>query len=101
MSQYPDEPSDGYLSDVIPFEYTAAIGEIFSKWALLEHEIDVMIWDLAGLSDTPKIGACLTGQYVSVAARFSALIALARIRGASGFQLAKLNKFKEHVLGLA
>ncbi len=101
MSRYPDEPSDGYLSEVIPIEYTTLIGEIVSKWALLEHEIDVVLWDMAGLNDTPKIAACLTGQYVSVAARFNALIAIARLRGVSEFQIAKLNKFKEHVLGLA
>ena len=56
MTHIPDEPSDGFLSEVIPYHYSTAIGEVAPKWALLEHEIDAAIWDFAGLFDTPKIG---------------------------------------------
>jgi hypothetical protein len=101
MSRIPDEPESGFLSEVIPFEYTVAIGEVVSKWAILEHTIDEAIWDLAGLYDSPKIGACLTAQYSSAAARFNALISLARLRGVDEFQISKLNKYRDHVFGLA
>jgi hypothetical protein len=101
MPHIPDEPEEGFLSYVIPFEYSTAIGDVVSKWALLEHEIDWMIWSLAGLVENAKIGACLTAQYSSVAARFNAMFALARLRGVPEFQIAKLNKFRDQVFGLA
>jgi hypothetical protein len=101
MTRIPDEPESGFLSEVIPFEYTTAIGEVVSKWALLEHAIDEAIWDFAGLYDSPKIGACLTAQYSTVAARFNALLSLARLRGVEEFQITKLNRYRDHVLGLA
>ena len=101
MTHIPDEPSDGFLSEVIPYHYSTAIGEVVSKWALLEHEIDAAIWDFAGLFDTPKIGACLTGQYSSVAAKFNALLALVHLREVPELQIAKLNRFKGRVFDLA
>ena len=101
MAHMPDEPLNEILLHVIPWEYTSEIAYVVSTWALLEYEIDGAIWDLAGLETTPRIGACLTAQYSTVSARFNALISLARLRGVPDFEIARLNRFKDRVLGLA
>jgi hypothetical protein len=41
MAHMPDEPSDEFLSHVLPFEYVEEIGHVVTGWARLEHEIDV------------------------------------------------------------
>lgn len=101
MGRLPDDPPEEMLLQVIPYEYASQIAYIISSWALLEHEIDGLICDLAGLYDSPRIGACLTAQYSTAAHRFNALISLARVRGVPEFEVAKLNKFKEYALALA
>lgn len=101
MGFTPDDPDEGVLLYFIPFEYAQEIASIVSYWAQLEYDIDSAIWDLAGLYDTPRIAACLTSQYSTVAHRFNALSSIARLRGVSDYELAKLNKYKERVLALA
>lgn len=101
MALIPDDPDDGILLNVIPYEYAHEIASIVSYWAQLEYDLDGTIWDLAGLYDSPRIAACLTAQYSTVAHRFNALISIARLRGVSEFELAKLNKYRERVLALA
>jgi hypothetical protein len=101
MARMPDEPEDGMLFNVIPYDYASEIAYIVSNWARLEYDIDAVIWDLAGLYDSPRIGACLTAQYSTVVHRFNALISIARLRGVPDFEIAKLNKFKDRALGLS
>lgn len=101
MAMIPDDPEEGILLHVIPYEYASEIAYIVSYWAQLEYDLDLIIWDLAGLYDSPKIAACLTAQYSTVAHRFNALISIARLRGVPEFEIGKLNKFKERVLALA
>jgi hypothetical protein len=79
MARAPEEPEDQLLLNVIPYDYASEIAYIVSYWAQLEYDIDAVIWNLAGLYDSPGIGACLTSQYSSVAARFNALISIARL----------------------
>ena len=100
MGHLPDDPEDELLLHVIPYEYASEIASVVSGWAMLEYEIDGAIWNLAGLEYNPKVGACLTAQYSTVNSRFNALIALARVRGVSEFEIAKINKFKERTLAI-
>lgn len=100
MGHLPDDPPNEMLFHIIPFEYASEIAYVISNWARLEYEIDGTIWSLAGLDDTPKIGACLTAQYSTANHRFNALISLARIRGVPDFEIGKLNKFKERAMAL-
>jgi hypothetical protein len=102
MAHLPKDPPGEMLFQIIPDEYALQIAYIVSSWALLEYEIDGAIWDLAGLlDDFPRIGACLTAQYSTVAQRFNALISFARLRGVPEFEISKVNKFREHALALA
>jgi hypothetical protein len=94
----PDEPDDlllGYLDTYV----AAAIGRAISAWALLEHSINEVIWELAGVEKNP--GACITSQLTSVARRMDALISLARLQKISAPTIGKLNKFKEKAGALA
>jgi hypothetical protein len=100
MAKEPSEAPGEILLDLLPYEYAEEIGHVVAGWARLEHNIDEMIWSLAGL-ENGDIGACLTAQFSTVHARLNALLALARLGGYSEFQIAKLNKFREHATGLA
>jgi len=99
MAKEPDEGPGEILSELLPFEYAEAIGYVVAGWARLEHDIDEIIWSLAEIEDK-NVGACLTAQFSTVHARLNALIALARLKGHSEFQIAKLNKFRDHITGL-
>jgi hypothetical protein len=43
------------------------IGKVASKWSHLEHTLDLIIWDLAGIE--PEKGACITAQMMGAANR--------------------------------
>jgi hypothetical protein len=100
MAKEPDETPGEILLDLLPFEYAEEIGHVVAGWARLEHDIDEMVWALAEIEDQ-NIGACLTAQFSTVHARLNALLALARLKGYSEFQIARLNKFREHATALA
>jgi hypothetical protein len=100
MAKEPDEEPGEILLDLLPFEYAEEIGHVVAGWARLEHNIDEMIWSLAGL-ESGDIGACLTAQFSTVHARLNALLALARLCEYSESQIAKLNKFRDHATALA
>lgn len=100
MVKEPNESSDEILLDLLPYEYAEEIGRLVTGWARLEHNIDEMVWALAEIDD-PNVGACLTAQFSTVHARFNALLALARLKGYSAFQIAKLNGFKDRASSLA
>jgi hypothetical protein len=95
MARTPTEPTDETLFAVIPYEYASEIAYVISGWAQLEYDMDALIWELAGLSDNPDVGACLTAQFSTVNVRINALLALARVQGIPSSQIAKLNKFRE------
>jgi hypothetical protein len=100
MAKEPDEPEGEILLKLLPFEYAEEIGRVVAGWAQLEHDIHETVWSLADIEDQ-NIGACLTSQYSTVNACLNALLALARLKGYSESQIAKLNKFREYVAALA
>lgn len=50
------------------------VGRVSSEWAHLEHTLDQIIWNLAGL-DAPR-GACITAQFMSIWPRYDTIKAL-------------------------
>ncbi len=59
--------------------FYALIGRVVAEWARLEHELDLIIWDLA--KTDPAVNSCMTGQIGSYTARFEAIAALTQLRG--------------------
>lgn len=55
------------------------VGQVASDWAYLEHVLDLIIWELAGIKQS--VGACLTAQMMGHVPRCEAIIALATHRG--------------------
>lgn len=96
-----DDPPNEMLFHVIPHEYAQEIVHIISGCARLEYEIDTVIWELAGFTDNPNIGACLTAQFPTVNIRINALIALARVQKIPAFQISKLNRFRDKATAIA
>jgi hypothetical protein len=94
-SEEPDDLLLGYLDTYV----AAAIGRVVASWAILEHEIDQLIWELAGLEK--EQGACITSQLTSVARRIDALVSLARLRKIGAPTIAKFNKFRQRAGALA
>jgi hypothetical protein len=68
-----------------------AIGHVAHHWARLEHEINQVIWILAGTS--AAYGACITAQIPSIVPRLRALTALAQNNGVSTAVIKDLNRF--------
>jgi hypothetical protein len=93
-----DEP-DKVLLPSIDTELAAAIAYAISAWARFEYEIDEFIWALARLE--PEQGACLTAQLQTVAARFNALLSLARVEQVKPRHIRRLNTIRERSNGLA
>jgi hypothetical protein len=56
----------------------AAVGRVAARWAVLEHEIQEVIWDLAGLDDLT--GTCITSQIGGSGRLMDALLALSSRR---------------------
>jgi hypothetical protein len=52
----------------------AAVGRVASKWAMLEHQIQSLIWGLAGLDE--MTGTCITSQIGHSGRLMDALLAL-------------------------
>src|SRR5665213_3643461 len=101
MVHTPEQPpGEVLLPGLIPNEYAQQIARIVSGFAQLEYDIDIIIWELAGLADNPDIGACLTAQIGAVVPRMEALISLAHLRNIPEIQITKLNKFKERIRGI-
>jgi hypothetical protein len=59
----------------------AAVGRVASKWAQLEHQIQELIWGLAGLD--AMTGTCITSQIGNSGRLMDALLALLEQKGAS------------------
>jgi hypothetical protein len=78
----------------VPDSHYIAIGQIASRWALLETTIDISIWGLAELSD--KNGACITSQIAGSARKLDAVISLVQTQQPTNAVLIKrLNRFAE------
>jgi hypothetical protein len=54
--------------------FYAMVGRVASEWAHVEHLLDTMIWDLAGIRGA--IGACITGEMIGAANRFKIIMNL-------------------------
>jgi hypothetical protein len=65
--------------------FYALIGRVAAEGARLEHTLDLIIWELAGIDH--KIGSCITAQLTGSFGRFNAIEALA---AATGFDKAML-----------
>ena len=59
----------------------AAVGRVASKWAQLEHQIQELIWGLAGLDELT--GACITSQIGGSGRLMYALLAILEQKGAT------------------
>jgi hypothetical protein len=73
----------------------AAVGRVASKWAQLEHQIQKLIWGLAGLDETT--GTCITSQIGHSGRLMDALLALLEQKGASNTDLKPLRVLSEDV----
>jgi hypothetical protein len=95
----PEEPDDDVLLPWLDIDHAAAIGRLVSTWAHLEHEIDQLVWTLAGVEENP--GACLTAQLSTVARRLDALISLLKLHSTDDLIIRKVAKFKGRTIELA
>jgi hypothetical protein len=73
----------------------AAVGRVASKWAMLEHQIQKLIWGLAGLDETT--GTCITSQIGQSGRLMDALLALLEQRGASKKELKPFGKIHQAI----
>jgi hypothetical protein len=72
---------------------------VISGLGRLEHDIDELIWTLAGVE--PEAGACLTAQFSSVRARGDALVSLCHLAKLPEKSMRQVNKFCSAILGVA
>ncbi len=56
----------------------ALVGQVASEWAHLEHFLDLIIWELAGVPD--REGACITAQLMGASPRYRTIIAQLTLR---------------------
>jgi len=75
--------------------HSAAVGRVASKWAMLEHQIQSLIWGLAGLDE--MTGTCITSQIGHSGRLMDALLALLKQKGASKKDLQPLRSLSEDV----
>src|ERR1700733_14045647 len=73
----------------------AAVGRVASKWAMLEHQIQSLIWGLAGLDE--MTGTCITSQIGHSGRLMDALLALLKQKGAWKKELQPLRSLNEDV----
>src|SRR5215208_1286983 len=84
----PEKPKPGIQ---IQDEHLAEIGRTATTWALLEHQLDLTIWELASVDK--RRGACITTEVQSIYGKFRALVALMRERKVSETLVTEVNKF--------
>jgi hypothetical protein len=80
-------------------EHMKWLGHVSAIWASLELHVNMAIWELANVER--QIGACITTQLSSPAARFRALNALVQVRGGERQMIGKITGFAERAGGLA
>jgi hypothetical protein len=69
----------------------AAVGRVAASWAEFEHQIQILIWNLAGLDDS--IGACITSQVGNSSRLLDCMLAILRLRGKTDKDLKPLQAF--------
>ena len=85
-----DEPSE--TPTTVPIEHDAAIGRVARSWGHLEHMVDVILWDAAGVPH--QIGACITSQFGSIHPKLKALGALLLLLGVNPAIRKKVETFQ-------
>jgi hypothetical protein len=93
MSDAPDIPTQR-----IPQEHYAAIGKVAAGWAMLEFQIDNLVWGLIG-GYQPRL-ACVTAQMISIHPKLNALKSIVRLRGGSDATISAVNRFASDIGGL-
>lgn len=93
-----EEPDDALLYPTVEPRLATAILGAISAYALLEYQVDELIWELAAVE--PEIGACLTAQFFSIAPRMDALISVAHAQYVSDAHIKRLDKLKTSIGGL-
>jgi len=86
-----DQLKEAAMPSVTPYPtmaHYAAVGRVASKWAMLEHQIQRLIWGLAGLDR--MTGTCITSQIANSGRLMDALLALLDQKGASKDELQPL-----------
>lgn len=73
----------------------AEMGLLASDWAMLEFEVNELIWQLANV--TPVLGACVTAQIFNINNRLLAVISLMRVRGFDEKFVDEINRFMSNV----
>jgi hypothetical protein len=68
----------------------ALIGRVTARWAQVEHALDEIIWELAGLDH--ETGSCITGQLSGYRGRIEVAYSLLIKRGMSKDTKRKLDK---------
>ncbi len=71
--------------------YYLEVGRIVACWAMLEWNMDRIIWDLAGVEQ--PLGACITAQLSGPTPRLRVIKALVALLEAPPELLTKINKF--------
>jgi hypothetical protein len=77
----------------------ATVGLITAESAQLEHILDLIIWELAGV--TQPIGSCITGQMMGHAPRFNVIQALGRLRGLDAQLLKSIQSLSNQLFEVA
>jgi len=74
-------------------DYSLWIGRIAVIWSSTENALNFCIWAVAGIA--PTLGACLTSQIYAMSGRWSALLALLKIRRAPQRLIDLVNEMAE------
>jgi len=71
------------IQNPLPSDHTfyAKVGHVASEWAHLEHILDLVIWELAGVD--PQKAACITAQIMGVGGRCKTIGSLGGLVGLS------------------
>jgi hypothetical protein len=75
------------------------VDRVSSEWAHLEHALDMIIWELAGIDQ--KLGSCVTGQLGGHWPRINAITALASAKGVHRTLIRELELFGNGMSELA
>jgi hypothetical protein len=74
-------------------DYAALIGRTAVVWSAIENGLNFSIWAVAGLA--PTLGACITSQIYTLQGRWSALLALLKLRKAPKSLIDLVNELAE------
>jgi hypothetical protein len=75
------------------------VGQVASDWAYLEHTLDLIVWQLAGIDQ--RKGACITAQVMGHGPRCDTIIALGSIAGLSSHILKRVDALKGRLFATA